>query len=175
MGFLDDITGGIYDILGGGGVHRANLSGAFPNDRVQELGGLTADLLTERAGPITEQPRFQQNVAYIRDLLGRELDTSMDRLGQSALNRGSFDSAALLSEGQALTRDSIGNLSSAITELMNYFSEQQLSSLLPYLGAASQEFQGVEGLRVQGSATERGQNLGFVNNLFEVYGPDRTG
>ncbi len=158
---------GITDALFGGGPDPIGPSGNFEGS--QAVGGeFNQFLMDTLQGKLGESDRFGRISETIRDKLSSVTRTQRGRASSFAQNRGFFDSGALADMFGDIDRGETEQFTQSISELLFGLESEGLRSVLPFLGAASNEFLGIAGINTQAQTAERGQNLGFATDIAKM-------
>ena len=160
------LVGTFTDVLFGG-VPGAKPSGAFPG--LGTLGSEYQQFLLERLRqPASETTSFRLGSEAIREALGRSSRTARQRLGETATARGFFDSGAVLGMATDIDRAEMEAFGSSLRELVLSLEDRRTAGVLPYLSAGAGEASAISGMNIGAATARRGQDIGFVTDIFRT-------
>ncbi len=155
---MGGLAGGFFDLIHGSGPEQVAPSGIF--EGADEVGGeFNTFLMDVLQGNLGDSDRFNRMSENIRDKLSGVTRTQRGRASSFAQNRGFFDSGALADMFGDIDRGETEQFTQSITELLFGLESEGLRSVLPFLGAASNEFLGLANLNTGNILAERQQNL----------------
>lgn len=164
MGLISEITGGIFDILGGEDPRTLATSDAF--QQLEPVGEAFSQLLLNRLQTRPEDTRaFGMLSESLREQLSRTAGAQRQRLGDTAQARGFLDSGAVFEGLADIDRAELEAFASGIRDILLGLEDRRTQNVLPFLSAAANESLGVGKANLQSELTQRGQNLDFLSGI----------